>query len=141
MVKRNVLFLCTRNSARSQMAEAFLRAYAGDKYEAHSAGLEAGGINPLTKKVMEEIGIDISGQSSKDLKRYMEKVNFAYLIAVCNQAEEGCPRVFPGIGQRLCWDFEDPAGVTGPEEEKLNKFREVRDLIKRKVQDWVNSQP
>jgi arsenate reductase len=121
------------------MAEAFLRTYGGDKYEAHSAGLEAGGINPLTRKVMNEIGIDISGQKSKDVMHYMGKVNFAYLITVCGQAEDGCPRIFPGIGQRLSWDFEDPAKFAGSEEEKLKKFREVRDLIKKKVQDWVNS--
>jgi arsenate reductase len=141
MDKRSVLFLCTRNSARSQMAEAFLRTYAGDKYEAHSAGLDAGGINPLTRKVMDELGIDISGQSSKDVMRYMGRVNFGYIITVCKDAEERCPRYFPGTGQRLCWNFEDPAKLAGSEDEKLTKFREVRDLIRKKVQGWVDSQP
>lgn len=117
-----------------------MRTYAGDKYEAYSAGLEARGVNPLTKKVMDEIGIDISSQSSKNLQSYMGKLHFGYLITVCSQAEERCPRIFPGIGQRLSWNFEDPAAFAGPENEKLNKFREVRDQVKKKVEEWVNSQ-
>jgi arsenate reductase len=140
MDKTRVLFICTANSSRSQMAEAFLRTCAGDKYEAYSAGLEARGINPLTKKVMDEIGIDISGQSSKTVQEYMGKLHFGYLITVCRQAEERCPRVFPGIGQRLSWNFEDPAAFVGSEDEKLNKFREVRDQVKKKVEDWIKSQ-
>ena len=140
MNKIRVFFLCTGNSARSQMAEAFLRSFAGDRYEAYSAGMEPKEIHPLTRKVLNEAGIDMSGQHSKALKAYMGTVSFGYLITVCNEAEEKCPRAFPGMGQRLHWDFEDPAKFAGSEDEKLAKFREVRDLIKNKVQEWVNSQ-
>jgi arsenate reductase len=140
MKKIRVLFLCTSNSARSQMAEAFLRSYTGDKYEAYSAGLEPKEVHPLAKKVMNEIGIDISRQHSKALKDYMGKVHFGYLITVCNEADEKCPSTFPGMGQRLRWSFEDPVRFVGTEEEKLNKFREVRDQIRQAVQAWVDSQ-
>ena len=140
MNKARVLFLCTGNSARSQMAEAFLRKYGGDRFEAYSAGLEARGIHPLTRKVMDEIGIDISNQHSKTLKDYMGKVHFGYLITVCREAEERCPSTFPGMGQKLHWDIEDPVKFTGSEQEKLNKFREIRDLVKQKVQEWLISQ-
>lgn len=140
MSKIKVLFLCTGNSARSQMAEAFLRFYAGDKYEAYSAGLEPKGIHPLTKKVMDEIGIDTSSQSSKPLQDYMGKVHFGYLITVCSDADKKCPSVFPGMGQRLHWDIEDPAKFKGTEEERLQKFQEIRDQIRLKVQSWIESQ-
>jgi arsenate reductase len=140
MKKTRVLFLCTSNSARSQMAEAFLRAYAGDRYQAYSAGLEPREIHPLTRKVMAEAGIDISRQRSKSLKDYMGRVHFGYLITVCAQAEKKCPSTFPGMGKRLHWDIEDPADFVGSEEEKLNKFREIRDIVKKKVKDWVDSQ-
>lgn len=140
MSKINVLFLCTSNSARSQMAEAFLRTYASGKYEAYSAGLEPKEIHPLTQRVMDEIGIDISNQYSKALKDYMGKIHFGYLITVCSEADERCPTTFPGMGQRLHWDLEDPAKFRGSEEERLNKFREIRDQIKKKVQEWVNGQ-
>ncbi len=140
MNKTRVLFLCTTNSARSQMAEAFLRSYAGDRFEAYSAGLEPKEIHPLTKEVMGEIGIDISGQHSKALKDYMGKVHFGFLITVCNEADEKCPSTFPGMGQRLRWSFEDPVRFTGTEEEKLGKFREIRDQIGLRVRSWVDSQ-
>ncbi|MBI2857845.1 MAG: arsenate reductase ArsC [Chloroflexi bacterium] len=140
MKKINVLFLCTTNSARSQMAEAFLRSYAGNKYEAYSAGLEPKEIHPLTKRVMDEISIDISSQYSKALKDYMGRIHFGYLITVCSDADERCPTVFPGMGQRLHWDLEDPVKFNGSEEERLNKFREIRDQIKKKVQEWVDNQ-
>jgi arsenate reductase len=122
------------------MAEAFLRTYAGGKYEAYSAGLEPKEIHPLTHRVMDEIGIDISNQYSKALKDYMGKIHFGYLITVCSEADERCPTTFPGMGQRLHWDLEDPAKFRGSEEERLNKFREIRDQIKKKVQEWVNGQ-
>jgi arsenate reductase len=140
MKKTRVLFLCTSNSARSQMAEAFLRAYAGDRYQAYSAGLEPKEIHPLVKKVMAEVGIDISRQRSKSLKDYMGRVHFGYLITVCAQAEQKCPSTFPGMGQRLHWDIEDPAQFIGSDEEKLNKFQEIRDIVKKKVTDWVDGQ-
>jgi len=139
MNKIKVLFLCTGNSARSQMAEAFLRTLAGDKYEAYSAGLEPEEIHPLTRAVMEEIGIDISSQYSKALKDYMGKMHFGYLITVCSEADKRCPSVFPGMGQRLHWDLEDPAKFIGSEEEKLQKFREIRDQIRLNIQSWIEA--
>ena len=138
MNKIRVLFLCTTNSARSQMAEAFLRSYAGDKYEAYSAGVEPKEIHPLTRKVMDEIGIDISSQHSKALKDYMGKIHFGYLITVCSEADAKCPTTFPGMGQRVRWDIEDPAQFVGTEEEKLKKFREIRDEIRKKIEEWVD---
>jgi arsenate reductase len=122
------------------MAEGFLRNIAGDQYEAYSAGLDPKGINPLTKKVMSEVGIDISQQYSKSLQDYMGKIHFSYLITVCSDADERCPRTFPGMGERLHWDIEDPAKFEGTEEQKLNKFREIRDIVKQKVHEWVKNQ-
>jgi len=140
-VKQKVLFLCTANSARSQMAEAFLRHYAGDRFEAFSAGLEAAKeIHPLTKKVTHEVGIDIGAQHAKPLSEYMGKVHFGYLITVCSQADEKCPSTFPGMGQRLRWDFEDPAAFAGTEAERVRKFREIRDQIKDRILEWVDEQ-
>jgi arsenate reductase (thioredoxin) len=139
MSKIRVLFLCTGNSARSQMAEAFLRTYAGDRFEAYSAGLEPGGIHPLTKKVMDEMGIDISGQRSKSLTEYIGKVHFGFLITVCSAADKNCPVTFVGFGQKLHWDIADPVAFAGTEEEKLRKFRDVRDEIKQRIEAWVDS--
>jgi arsenate reductase (thioredoxin) len=139
MNKIRVLFLCVSNSARSQMAEAFLRSIAGDRFESYSAGIEPQQIHPLTLKVMKEIGIDISNQYPKSLKEYMGKIHFGYLITVCSEADENCPTTFPGMGQRLHWDFEDPAKFIGPEDEKINKFRQIRDQIRQRVQDWLDS--
>ncbi|OCL26875.1 protein tyrosine phosphatase [Orenia metallireducens] len=136
MNKTKVLFLCTGNSARSQMAEAFLREYAGEKFEVYSGGLDAKGINPYTKKVMDEIGIDINKQESTPLKDYLGQKHFGYLITVCAAAEENCP-TFPGVTKRLHWAFEDPVAFEGNEEEKLNKFREIRDKIKEKIKTWL----
>ena len=140
MNKTRVLFLCTGNTARSQMAEAFLRKYGGDRFEAYSAGLEPSVIHPYTRRVMEEVGLDLSGQHSKDLADYMGKVHFGYLITVCADAEKRCPSVFPGMGQRLHWPFEDPAAFVGSEEEKLARFRKVRDQIDRCIQEWLAEQ-
>lgn len=136
MKKAKVLFLCTGNSARSQMAEAFLRKYGGDRFEAFSAGLRPTGIHPYTKQVMEEIGIDMSGQYSKGLDQFLGKEHFGYLITVCDRAEQECP-IFPGVSVRLHWPFEDPVAFKGSEEEKLNKFREVRDQIEARVRLWL----
>jgi len=137
MSPRRVLFLCTGNSARSQMAEAFLRKYAGDTIEAHSAGLEPKGVNPLTIKVMDEVGIDISAQISKGIETYLGKALFQYMVTVCDDADENCPTVWPWVNTRLHWSFEDPARFEGTEEEKLAKFREVRDLIEQRIKSWV----
>jgi arsenate reductase len=138
--RNRVLFLCTGNSARSQMAEAFLRHFAGDYFEVHSAGLEPKELNPLTIQVMEEIGFDLSGQSSKSVSLYLGKVHFQYLITVCDKAEKNCPTTWPGVNYRLHWSFEDPAEFEGSEEQKLAKFREVRDQIQRKILFWLGEQ-
>ena len=140
MSTQRVLFLCTGNSARSQMAEAFLRKYAGDTFEPHSAGLEPKGVNPLTIKVMDEVGIDISSQKSKGIEMYLGKVLFQYLITVCDDADKNCPTVWPGVNKRMHWSFEDPARFEGTEEAKLAKFREVRDLIEARIKEWVAEQ-
>jgi arsenate reductase len=137
MIKAKVLFLCTGNSARSQMAEAFLREYAGERFEAYSAGTEPKGIHPYTSRVMEEIGLNLSDQHSKHVKEYMGKVHFGYLITLCSEAEESCPTTFPDIGRRLRWSFEDPSAFAGSEDEKLAKFREVRDQIKQRIKTWL----
>ncbi len=140
MGKPKVLFLCTHNSARSQMAEAFLRKPARDLFEIYSAGLEPTGLHPLAKKVMEELGFDMSGHQSKDLKQFLGKIHFGYLITVCANAEATCP-IFPGASIRLHWPFEDPAAFEGTEEEKLTKFREVRDKIAAQIESWLNEMP
>jgi len=140
MNKQKILFLCTGNSARSQMAEAFVRKYANDRFEVYSAGLEPKGLNPLTVKVMDEVGIDVSGQASKGVDIYLGKVLFQYLVTVCDDADKNCPTAWPGINTRMHWSFPDPAAAEGSEEEKLAKFREVRDLIETRVKDWLTEQ-
>ena len=132
-----VLFLCTGNSARSQMAEAFLRKYGGDQFEAFSAGLDPKGMNPLTVRVMNEIGLDLSGQYSKGVQEFGGKMMINILITVCDQAEKNCPTSWPWNSKKLHWSFEDPAAVEGSEETRIQKFREVRDQIDQKVQAWL----
>jgi arsenate reductase len=130
--KARVLFLCTHNSARSQMAEGLLRHLAGDRFEAHSAGTEATYIRPLAIRAMDEIGVDISGQESKTLERYLGKP-FDYVITVCDDANEACP-FFPGATNRLHWSLPDPSAAKGTEEERLEVFRSVRDALRDRVQ-------
>lgn len=129
--KRRVLFLCTHNSARSQMAEGLLRGLAGDRFEAFSAGTEATRVRPLAIRVMAEMGIDIAAQESKTLDRYLGQ-RFDAVITVCDQANEACP-VFPGARTRLHWSFPDPSRATGTEEEQLTAYRAVRDAIRRRI--------
>jgi len=119
------------------MAEAFLRKYGGDEFEAYSAGLEPKGIHPLTVQVMEEVGIDLSEQRSKDVMEYMGRKHFGYLITVCAHAEANCPTTFPGVSQRLHWPLEDPVAFEGSDEEKLDKFREVRDQVEQQIKIWL----
>jgi arsenate reductase len=130
--RSRVLFLCTHNSARSQMAEGLLRHLAGDRFKAMSAGTEATRVRPLAVRAMEEIDIDMSGQESKTLDRYLQEP-FDYVITVCDDANEACP-FFPGAQSRLHWSFEDPSKAEGSEEERLEVFRRVRDGIKDRVQ-------
>ena len=99
--------------------------------------LQPSAINPYTERVMREIGIDLSGQHSKSVKEYLGKMSFTYLITVCAEAEANCPTTFPGIGQRLSWAFDDPAAVEGSEEEKLQKFREARDQVEKRIRLWL----
>jgi arsenate reductase len=122
-----VLFLCTHNSARSQMAEGLLRHLAGNRFEVYSAGTEATFVRPQAITVMNEIGIDISGQKSQTLEEYLGQP-FDYVITVCNAANEACP-IFPDAKRRLHWSFEDPAAAVGSEAERLRVFRSVRDNI------------
>jgi len=137
MPKVNVLFLCTANAARSQMAEAFVRKYGGDTFKAFSAGLRPRGIHPFTIQVMEEIGVSMEGQFAKPFSDYMGKERFAYLITVCAKAEEECPKAFPGVALRMHWPFDDPLEAEGDEEERLQKFRDVRDQIEQRIKEWV----
>lgn len=137
MKKTRVIFLCTGNAARSQMAEAFLRLYAPDQFEVYSAGFDARGIHPYTVKVMEEIGVDVTGHESKNLDQYLGYVHFGITITVCDRAEKVCP-TYPSMGTRIYWPFEDPARFEGAEEEKLEKFREVRDKIRERVLEWLD---
>jgi arsenate reductase len=135
MSKSKVLFLCTGNSCRSQMAEGFLRAYGGEDYEAHSAGTKPSAVNPLAVKVMREVSIEISGQRSKDVAEYLGR-HFAVVITVCDNAKEGCP-ILPGPSIREHWPLEDPAAADGTEEYRLQVFRKVRDEIGDRVRSFV----
>ncbi|MDQ1281289.1 MAG: hypothetical protein QG670_2554 [Thermoproteota archaeon] len=136
MEKIRVIFICTRNSARSQIAEAFLRKYAGDHFDVYSAGFEPQPIHPYVIKVMEELGYDLSDQYSKNLYQYLGKVHFGIVITVCAKAEEKCP-ISLGAGTRLYWPFEDPVEYQGSDEEKIAKFREVRDQINMRIKAWL----
>jgi arsenate reductase len=135
--RARVLFMCTHNSARSQMAEGILRDLAGDRFEVTSAGTQATHVRPLAIRAMDEIGIDISGQESKTLERYLGE-SFDYVITVCDDANEACP-FFPGAKKRLHWSLEDPSRAEGSEEERLAIFRRVRDEIRERIaQELVN---
>ena len=141
MDKKRVLFVCVHNSARSQMAEAFLKTLAGDRFEAMSAGLEPGTINPLVVEVMKEIGIDISQNQTKSaFDLYKKGELFSYVITVCDAASaEICP-LFPGlVTPRIHWSFADPSSFTGTYQERLAQTRTVRDAIKTKIEEWLRS--
>lgn len=134
---RRVLFLCTGNSARSQMAEAFLRELGGSKYEAYSAGMEAKGLHPMTAQVMAEIGVDVSGQQSKSLKEYMGRMTFDDAVIVCRNAEDDCPRINADAKRIHRWLFDDPVRANGTDEERLARFRAVRDQIEARIKLWL----
>jgi arsenate reductase len=131
-VVKKVLFLSSANSARSQMAEAFLRALAGDAFEAFSAGSVPRAVDPMAVAVMAERGIEIADQRPKGLQEFMGKAQFDYLITVCNSAEKDCP-MFPGKGAREYWPIDDPARAETTAEERLDTFREARDYIETRV--------
>ncbi|MEZ6067775.1 MAG: arsenate reductase ArsC [Planctomycetaceae bacterium] len=136
-----VLFLCTGNSCRSQMAEGLLRSIAGDRCESLSAGANpAGYVHPLAVAVMREIGIDISGQTSKHIREFLPPLGEPpnLIIAVCSTADENCP-VFPADVQRLQWPFDDPFHAAGSDEDKLPEFRRVRDEIRARLEGYFKS--
>jgi arsenate reductase len=130
-----VLFVCTHNSARSQMAEGLVRHLAGDRFEAHSAGTEATHVRPEAIAVMAELGIDISGHRSKTLDGYLGEP-FDWVVTVCDRAREACP-VFPGAAHSAHWDFDDPSEATGSEQERLAEYRRVRDEIRERLVDFL----
>lgn len=128
-----VLFLCTGNSARSQMAEGYLRHAAGAEYEVFSAGTDPVGLNPLAVEAMREIGIDISQQTSKHVREFLG-TKFPFVVTVCDRAKESCP-IFPGAIRFIHWSFSDPAAAQGSHEERLAAFRAVRDEIARQIDE------
>jgi arsenate reductase len=139
--KTRVLFLCIHNSARSQMAAAFLRQLAGDRFEVESAGLEPGRLNPLAVAAMKDAGIDISGNGTQSVFDLTQRGRrFAYVISVCDAASaERCP-IFPGVSRRLNWSFADPSAFTGTEDERLRQTIAVRDQIRERVRAWIEGE-
>jgi len=135
MNKKRVLFLCTGNSCRSQMAEGFLRHMAGDRFEAFSAGVKPTQVNPLAIKVMAEAGIDISKHRSKSAMEFIGQ-KFDFVVTVCDNAKQTCP-IFPGKYEKIHWDLEDPVEAQGTEEERLVFFRRIRDEIKNNVLAFI----
>jgi arsenate reductase len=136
-MKKKILFICVHNSARSQMAEAWLNYTCGDFFEAQSAGLEPGTLNPLAVEVMQEVGLDISNKETQAVFDVFKSGQlFAYVVTVCDEASaEKCP-IFPGPTQRLHWSFPDPSQATGTREEKLRQVRGIRDEIRCKIEEW-----
>ncbi|HET6250332.1 MAG TPA: arsenate reductase ArsC [Tepidisphaeraceae bacterium] len=133
-----VLVLCTGNSCRSQMAEAFLRKYQGDKYDVHSAGMEpASEVHPLAIKVMAEVGMDISHQRPKSTTEYLGRQPVRHILIVCDKAGRSCPRIWPGTYSRTSMPVDDPAEAHGTEDEKLQVFRRVRDELDAAMKTWT----
>ena len=139
MDKKKVLFVCIHNSARSQMAEAWLNSLAGDRFEAESAGLEPGFLNPLAVKAMRLAGIDISANRTRSVfDKLKEGKLYAYVITVCDEAAAGrCP-IFPGPGKKMHWSLPDPSSFQGSPAEKLRQTVEVRDVLKKKIEAFIN---
>jgi len=137
MAKQNILFICVHNSARSQMAEAFLNQICGGRFAAESAGLEPGTINPLVVEVMREVGIDLSRKQTQAVFEVWKSGKlFQYVVTVCSESEaKGCP-IFPGVATRLHWPFPDPSQVTGTHDERLQQVRKIRDSIRTKIEQW-----
>jgi len=133
--QQRVLFVCTHNSARSQMAEGMLRAWGGDRFEAFSAGTEATSVRPEAIAAMSEIGIDISRQASKTLEPFLGE-SFTWLITVCDQARESCPTL-PGVAQQAHWSIDDPSAVQGTDEERIEAFRQARDVLRGRIQMFI----
>ena len=140
MNKEKVLFVCVHNSARSQMAEAFLKKYGGDRFEVESAGFEPGKLNPIVVEVMKEVGIDISQNKTKSVFDFFKQgKQYDYVVTVCDESQSGACPVFPGKGERLHWGFADPSQFKGSWEDKVKQTREVRNQIESKIKEWINS--
>jgi arsenate reductase (thioredoxin) len=140
--KPSVLFLCTGNSCRSQMAEGFLREFDGDRFAAYSAGTDpVERVHPLAVEVMSEKGIDISQNEPKNVSQYLGRLPVRHLVIVCDGANEKCPRIFPGMTNRIFWPFDDPAAFIGSEAATLEKFRTVRDQIESRIKQWLKETP
>ena len=137
-MKPRVLFLCTGNSCRSQMAEGFLRSLAADHFEVVSAGTDPVPVHAGAIEAMSDVGIDISTHESKAVKTFLGQ-HFAYVITVCDRASERCP-IFPGAVKRFEWNFPDPAAVTGSESERRQAFREVRDQIADRIRNFLTTE-
>lgn len=137
MDRKRVLFLCTGNTARSQMAEAILRDRAGDRFEVHSAGLHPSEVRPETIAVLEEVGLPTSDLHSKGVEEYLGQMHIHYLVTVCAHAEEHCPRIWPQGGERIFWPVDDPAVVDGSEGERLDAFRKARDELAQLIDEWI----
>ena len=135
---KKILFLCTGNSIRSQMAEGLLNALGSGEWKAQSAGVISSYVHPLAIQVMAEIGIDISKKTSKSMDQFI-KERFDYIITLCDDAAQSCPS-FGGQGKRLHWPFEDPAAFIGTNEERLAVFRRTRDEIKKKIEEFLKSE-
>jgi arsenate reductase len=140
-MKKKILFICVHNSARSQMAEAFINQMCADEFGAQSAGLKPGALNPLVIEALREVGIDISGKPTQAvIDVFRSGQLFTHVVTVCSEAEaEGCP-IFPGFATRLHWPFPDPSKLNGSHDEKLARVREIRDQIRRKVESFCDEQ-
>ncbi len=140
MEKKSVMFICIHNSGRSQMGEGFLRHIAGERFEVASAGIEAGTLNPLVVKAMEEVGVSLEGHYAKRARDFVDRgEHFDYVITVCDESNaERCP-MFPGKHVRLHWGLPDPSAIQGTDEEKLAGIRPIRDAILEKVREFVES--
>jgi arsenate reductase len=133
--RQRVIFVCTHNSARSQMAEGMLREWGGNRFEVFSAGTEATGVRPEAIAVMDEIGIDIAGHTSKTLEPFMGE-SFNWLITVCDQAKESCPTI-PGVAQQAHWSIDDPSGAEGDHDARLEAFRAARDRLRDRIHMFI----
>jgi arsenate reductase len=135
--RQRVIFVCTHNSARSQMAEGMLRAWGGDRFEVFSAGTESTRVRPEAIRAMHEIGIDISGQTSKTLEPFLGQA-FRWLITVCDDAEEACPTL-PGVAQQAHWSIEDPSAADGNGEARVQAFRAARDELRGRINTFLRA--
>ncbi|MFX1480191.1 MAG: arsenate reductase ArsC [Promethearchaeota archaeon] len=135
--KLNLIFICSHNDVRSQIAEAFLHKYASNKFNVFSAGFQIHAIHPLTYTVMKEVGLNLKNHHSKVIKELLHKHHFGIVISLCGKGEKLCP-IFPGIDTHLTWNIEDPSTFQGSKQEKLEKFREIRDKIEDEVKQFLN---